>query len=163
MKKHWPNSVEGCSHPPPFFSPTDPIFNDFSECSNCVLPFSTFYFVTLRKWWQLPYWLIYEIFLHYRAAFKCQVCPPPICSPQWDLSWPANCTDLIDEGFQFLSLKWNHLKIQVCWQWIRLHNTLHDRDPVSIKRFVWVGFFFSNVYCAIISAFSVIHSVWFYW
>lgn len=32
--------------PPPFFSPTDLIFSDFSECSNCVLPFSTFYFVT---------------------------------------------------------------------------------------------------------------------
>lgn len=75
------NSVEGCSHPPPFFSPTDLIFSDFSECSNCVLPFSTFYFVTLRKWWQPPYWLIYEIFLHYRAAFKCQVCLPPFVLP----------------------------------------------------------------------------------
>lgn len=98
--------------------PSSPFFLPLTWFSvtpmNAVIVSSPFQLFILLLWengGSLPNWLIYEISFNIGQHLNVK-CVPHLFSPV-SFSWPANCTNLIDEGFQFLSLKWNHLNSSV--------------------------------------------------
>lgn len=70
--------VEGWYHPPSVFSPTVLIFSDSHECSNNVSSPFCYFEKMVAASELIDLW----DFLQYRAAFKCQLCPPFVL-PWW--------------------------------------------------------------------------------